>query len=60
MIRVDRQAFKAAWIAVIAVVVVGWAAYGIAHSPGKGWLVFMIGLTVVLLAAVSALLRPRT
>lgn len=60
MIRVDRQAYRAAWIAVVAVVVVGWAAYGIAHSPGKGWLVLMIALTVVLVGGASALLRPRT
>ena len=60
MIRIDRQAYRAAWIAAIAVIIVGWAAYGIAHSPGKGWLFFMVALTVVLLAAVSAVLRPRT
>lgn len=60
MVRVDRQAYRAAWIAAIAVIVIGWAAYGIAQSPGRGWLFFMVALTVVLLAAVPAVLRPRT
>jgi|1186.fasta_scaffold830215_1 hypothetical protein len=60
MIKISRQAYKSAWIAAIAVIVVGWAAFGIAHDPGKGWLWFMIALTVVLLGAVAGLLRPTT
>jgi hypothetical protein len=53
------QAYRAAWIGVVVVLVAGWAAYGIAHSPGKGWLVVMIVLTAVLAGGVAALLKPR-
>jgi hypothetical protein len=59
MIRVGRQAYRAAWTLVVAVLVVGWAIYAIAHNPSEGFLVVMIVLTVVLLSNAAALLRQR-
>ena len=59
MIRVSRQAYLVAWILVVAVLVVGWAIYGLVHSPSEKFLVVMIVLTVVLLANAAALLRQR-
>jgi hypothetical protein len=44
---------------VVAVLVVGWAIYAIAHNPSEGFLVVMIVLTVVLLSNAAALLRQR-
>jgi hypothetical protein len=44
---------------VVAVLVVGWAIYGIVHNPSERFLVVMIVLTVVLLANAAALLRQR-
>jgi len=51
--------YRAAWIGVAALGAVGWASYGIAHHPGKGWLAVMIIDTVVLCCGAAALLRSR-
>jgi putative effector of murein hydrolase LrgA (UPF0299 family) len=59
MIWVGRLAYRAAWALVVAVLVVGWAIYSIAHNPSERFLVGMIVLTVVLLANAAALLRQR-
>ncbi len=59
MIRVGRRAYRAAWILVVAVLVVGWAIYAIVHNPSEAFLVVMIVLTVVLLSNAAGLLRQR-
>jgi hypothetical protein len=58
VIQVSGQAYKAAWLGVIVVLVAGWASYGIAHHPAKGWLITMIVVTGFLCGGVAALLRP--
>jgi len=57
MIRISSQAYRAAWILVVAVLAVGWAIYGIVHNPSERFLVVMIVLTVVFLANGGALRR---
>ncbi|HXD25694.1 MAG TPA: hypothetical protein VN609_07165 [Propionibacteriaceae bacterium] len=59
MIRVGRKAYRAAWALVVALLVVGWAIYGILHNPNERFLIFMIVLTTVLPSNAAGLLRQR-
>jgi len=44
---------------VVALLVVGWAIYGILHNPNERFLIFMIVLTTVLPSNAAGLLRQR-
>ena len=59
MIRISRQAYRAAWLCVLVCLVAGWAIYSLVDNPSERFLVFMTVLTVVLLSNAAALLRRR-
>jgi hypothetical protein len=59
MIRVSRQAYRAAWVFVAAVLGLSWAIYGLVHNPSERFLIFMTVITVVLLSNTAGLLRQR-
>lgn len=60
MLQQNRQAYRALWGVVGAMVAAGWAVYGIVGSNSNIFLAAMVAITIVAYGSLAAFMRLRS